>query len=366
MKHDFPGLLKDKTAAGTIRWRVRVEGNRDKKIAIPVGPGKPSFHEHYAAARLGEKLERVKRATVRVGTLDALCDGYLLALEKKVEAGSASQLTLNGHKSLLNKACDVIDPEGDRMGSLNSDLPEEAFIYIQDSFGSKTGAADNCIKALKAAFRWGEKRGHPKLSPVFDVKKIHKNGGGAAPWTKEDMYKFLKTHKRGTIARLWLFLSINVLPRIGDVSRLGKVNLVIRHGVHWIEFQPSKKGSAFVAVPAMAQFLDELALHERIETFMVTDLGRQFASSNSFGNKIISWTEEAGLPKGRTQHGVRKGAAELLAAAGATQYEIMCLMAHTQAKTSEIYTKRVERASLAATAISKLSALNFEQVDHDL
>ena len=39
----------------------------------------------------------------------------------------------------------------------------------------------------------------------------------------------------------------------------------------------------------------------------------------------------------------------------------MCLMAHTQAKTSEIYTKRVERASLAATAISKLSALNFDK-----
>ena len=36
MIHRFPGLLKDKTAAGTIRWRVRVEGNRNKKIAIPV------------------------------------------------------------------------------------------------------------------------------------------------------------------------------------------------------------------------------------------------------------------------------------------------------------------------------------------
>lgn len=38
----------------------------------------------------------------------------------------------------------------------------------------------------------------------------------------------------------------------------------------------------------------------------------------------------------RTQHGVRKRADELPAAVGATQYEIMCLMAHTEAKTSEI------------------------------
>lgn len=75
---------------------------------------------------------------------------------------------------------------------------------------------------------------------------------------------------------------------------------------------------------------------------------------------------EAGLPKGRTQHGVRKGAAGLLAGAGATQYEIICLMAHTQAKTSEIYTKRIERAALAATAINKMSAMNFENVDHEV
>jgi len=70
-------------------------------------------------------------------------------------------------------------------------------------------------------------------------------------------------------------------------------------------------------------------------------------------------TEQAGLPKGRTQHGVRKGAAALLAQSGATQYEIMSLMAHTQAKTSEVYTKSVERAALAAAAIRKMSGIEF-------
>ena len=364
MKYHFPGLLKDKTAAGTTRWRVRVEGYPNKKIAIMVGPGEPSFHEHYAAARLGEKLERVKRAKVKTGTLDALCDGYLQALEANVKAGSASQLTLNGHKSLLIQVCNLLDPGGDRMGSLSSEVPEEGFVYIQDSYGSRTGAADNCIKALRAAYRWGEKRGHPKLSPVFSVVKVHKNRGGATPWTKADMSKFLKRHRSGSMARLWFLFSVNILPRIGDVSRLGRMNLIARKGVVWIEFQPSKKGSAFVAVPALPQFLSEWALHRDRETFLETDLANPFASSKSFANKIQDWTRQAKLPKGRTQHGIRKGAAELLAAAGATQYEIMCLMAHTEAKTSEIYTKRVERAGLAATAIHKMSAIDFENVDH--
>ena len=359
MIHRFPGLLKDKTAAGTIRWRVRVEGNRNKKIAIPVGPGEPSFHEHYASARLGEKLERVKPIKVKVGTLDALCDSYLCALEQKIEAGNASPLTLTGHKSLLKQACNLIDPAGDRMGSLNSDIPEEGFIYILDSFGSRTGAADNCIKALKAAYRWGEKRGHPKLSAVFGISKVHKSRGGAVQWTDEDFSKFMEAHGQGTMARLWLLLSINTLPRIGDVSCLGKGNFISREDGIWIEFQPSKKGSAFVAVPALSGFLDELALHGDRETFLTNDFGNQFASSKAFANKIQKWTDQAGLPKGRTQHGVRKGAAALLALSGATQYEIMSLMAHTQAKTSEVYTKSVERAALAATAIRKLSGIEF-------
>ena len=59
MKHHFPGLLRDKTAAGTTRWRVRVEGSPNKKIRIPCGPGEPGFHEHYYAARVGEALETV-------------------------------------------------------------------------------------------------------------------------------------------------------------------------------------------------------------------------------------------------------------------------------------------------------------------
>jgi integrase len=365
MKHEFPGLLRDKTAAGTIRFRVRVEGNRNKKIKIPVGPGEPTFHEHYAAARLGEKVETVKPASVKVGTLDNLCDKYLTFLTAMVEGGTSSNLTLKGHKSLLTQACDVKDGDGDRMGGLNAEMPEEGFVHIQDSFGSRTGAADNCIKALRAAYRWGEKRGYPRMSPVFDVEKVHKNRGGATPWTVKEMRQFFNHHGTGTMARLWLLESLNTLPRIGDTGRLGDEHMSEIDGDKWIGYQPGKKGSAFVSVPALPQFLAELALHPDRDTFLETEVGNPFASPESLRNKIQDWTAQAGLPKGRTQHGVRKGAAELLAAAGATQYEIMCLMAHTEAKTSEVYTKRVERAGLAKLAIAKMAAIDFDNVDHE-
>jgi integrase len=364
MRFDYKGLLKDKTAAGTIRWRVRVEGDRNRKIRIPVGPEEPLFQDHYAAARSGDKLELTKPARAKTGTLDELCDNYLAALKDKVDAGNASALTLKGHKSLLSKACDAKDPLGDRMGILDADMPEEGFVLIQDSFGSKTGSADNCIKALKAAYRWGEKRGYPKMSPVFGVQKVHKSRGGATPWSVEEFKQFLKRHESGSMARLWLMMSLNTLPRIGDAGMLGGKHLSEIDGEKWIGYQPSKRGSAFVSVPALPQFLAELALHDDRETLLQTEAGNPFASPESLRNKIQDWTAQAGLPNGRTQHGVRKGAAELLAAAGATQYEIMCLMSHTEAKTSEVYTKRVERAGLAKVAIARMAALNFENVDH--
>lgn len=115
----------------------------------------------------------------------------------------------------------------------------------------------------------------------------------------------------------------------------------------------------------LQQLKDELQAHPHRELFLTTDAGKPFASPEAMRNRVQGWTKQAGLPKGRTQHGIRKGAANLLAEAGATQYEIMSLMAHTEAKTSEVYTKRVERPALAATAVARLAAVDFSKMDHD-
>jgi hypothetical protein len=244
-------------------------------------------------------------------------------------------------------------------------MPEAGFMHIQDSFGSRTGAADNCIKALRAAYHWGEKRGYPKESPVLTIDKVHEGKGGAVPWDVSEMQQFLKRHKPGSMARPWFFISINTLPRIGDVGKFSrKKNLVKSKGYTLFSFQPLKKGSAFVSVPVLQQLLDELKLHDNRETLLQTESGNPFASPESLRNKIQNWTAQAGLPKGRTQHGVRKGAAQFFAKAGATRYEIMCLMAHTQEKTSEVYTKDLEPAELSARAVAKMSFIDFENVDH--
>jgi hypothetical protein len=44
----------------------------------------------------------------------------------------------------------------------------------------------------------------------------------------------------------------------------------------------------------------------------------------------------------------------------------MSVMSHTQAKTSEVYTKRVERAGLSAWAIERIDAMGLGDVDHEI
>jgi integrase len=354
-------LLKDKTAAGSIRWRVRVEGQPNKKVRIPCGPGEPQFHEHYYAARAGQTVETVQPKSPKSGTLDALVDRYLDHLATKVDRGQASPLTLKGHRSLLTRGLEVKDPDGDRMGGLDADMPTAAFLHMRDKFPS--GAGHNLIKALRAAYAFGVERELVKSADAIQsVRKEHRTGEGAVAWSVEDFQNFIAHHRRGSTARLWILLSLNTLPRIGDVPGLGWPH--VHDGV--LSYQPSKRGSAPVSVPLLGWLQEELERHPKAKNgpFIRTEAGAPFRSSEALRNRIQKWTAAAGLPRGRTQHGVRKGAAALLVAAGATQYEVMSVMAHTEAKTSEVYTRSAERGRLAASGIARLDSLDFEKMDH--
>lgn len=356
-----------------------MEGNRNKLTPIPMGPDEPGFHDHYAAARRGEKLETATPVRAKTGTLDALCDAYLKWLEAQVKAGKYDKKTLTSRRTGLKQAGDTKDPDGDRMGSLDADLPREAFVFIVDGFGERTGSATTCLKALKAAYRWGEDRTYPKDSAVFRVRSGHKSGGGAVSWEAEDVEKYLETHGPGTMARLWFCLAYATHSRIGDAPTLGPGNEAYHDGVRFIEWQPSKKGSAFVSIPMEDILTEELKLHDERSTYLVTEHLDAFASSGSLDNRVRKWIIAAGLCveakdeegnliyKGtgkkkvvkkkatRSQHGIRKGVAALMAESGASEFEIMASFGWTEAKTAAIYTKKFKRRGSAATASKRMA-----------
>ncbi len=354
------GYVPEKRGDRTLH-RVRVEGDKRTRITIPVGPSDDAFWEHYYAARAGRRIETPTRPRqILHKTLRGMVQGYIAWLTVQVSAGSASPLTLRQRRSLLLRVCDMPDEDGTlMMGDYDAALPPAAMLHIQDQWGDRTSQADNARKGLSAAYKWGIPRGWAGHNPTAGIDNIHRNRGGATPWSPADLKAFLDCHPEDSMARTWLMVAIWTGARISDLVRLGRQNEVVRHGVRWIDWMPGKKGSKRVVVPMSPQLIEVTRAPEVIgRAYILGADGQPFMNAPSLGNKVRDWVGEAGLT-GRSSHGLRKSMGALLAEAGATQHQIMAVMAHTKPQTSAIYTESAERAALAGQAMATLQGLRI-------
>lgn len=354
MRVKFPGYVPERRGKATIH-RVRVKGQPKKRVTIPCGPDSPAFSQHYHAARRGEQADRPPKAPVM--SLQALVTAYLDILEQDTLHGKASPLTLKQRARLLTKACEMPDETGrGRMGDLHCDLPPAAFRHIIAQWGSKTGNADNTIKALRAAY---ERMGWLDTNPVVGIKRVHKNRGGATPWSTEDVRTFIQTHPEGTPARVWLMLALFTGARLADLATLGRASEVKRDGVTWIEWKPSKAGSSQTAIPMAPQLASAIRATGVIgKTYILTTRGQPYADGLSLAEAVRGWTADAGLHR-RSSHGLRKALGGILADAGATEHQIMSVLSHASPTTSAIYTKNATRARLAGAAMASIGGLDF-------
>ena len=359
MRVDFPGLLIEPHRNGTLRYRVRVEGQKARRIAIPVAPDHPDFAHHYHAARAGEVWARLAPRAVQ-RSLDWLVDRYLGFLASMVQAGQMSPATLKQRRSILARLCDYRDPDGTRYGACDMDAPASAFVAVRDAWAAHPGAADNLIKSIRAVYTWSMERGEMSHNPAAGIAAINRNPkGGAVAWTAADLRRFREHHPPGTTAHLWLTLQAFSACRIGDAIWLGRDQEITVSGQVWLEWQPRKKGSARVSIPMLPPLWRATRAAKVVgPTYLLSETGKSFASVEALRVRVQRWCTAAGL-EGKSSHGVRKAVAEMMAEAGCTQHQIMAVMAHTQAKTSEIYTRGAQRRILAADGVYALANLEW-------
>ena len=217
MGRRLPGYVPEEHR-GATRHRVRVEGERHKRITIPVGPTHPDFFEHYYAARSGRTIKASAGALAAQRSersVRTLFDAYLDWLLVQAKAGSADPKTHVQRKSLLGRVCDMRGPDGrTAIGEYDRDLPAKAMIHIQDGWGARTAQADNSMKAIRAAYKWAIPRGKAITNPAVGIAKVHRSKGGAVPWSLADAKAFLARHPSGTPARMWLMLSLWTTARL--------------------------------------------------------------------------------------------------------------------------------------------------------
>ena len=357
---DFPGLLIEHHRNGSLRYRVRVEGQKTRRIPLPVTPDHPDFAHHYYAARSGERWTPAQGGRHVERSLDWLCTRYLDFLASMVAAGQMSPATLSQRRSVLTRLCNHPDRDGARYGLCDMDAPASAFIAVRDAWATHPGAADNLIKSIRAVYTWAAERGEIAHNPAAGISAINRNPkGGATPWTAADLRQFRTHHPPGTTAHLWLTLQAFTACRIGDAMWLGRDQEITVAGQPWLEWQPRKKGSALVSIPILPPLWRATRAARIVgAAYLLNDNGQPFRSVEALRVRVQRWCTAAGLP-GLSSHGVRKAVAEMMAEAGCTQHQIMAVMAHTQAKTSEIYTKGAARRVMASDGLQALANLDW-------
>lgn len=354
MKLDFPGLLKEPLPSGNTRYRVRVEGRKRQRVTLLVTPDHPQFREHYLAARRGVQLKpqaEPDQAHIR-GSLGWLITRHLAALGREVDANLKSPKTLQKRTHLLTSLAG-------RWGEFAMEMPRAQVIRIQDELAATPAWADSMVEAIRVMYRWALDRDLVTVNPALGVAKIDKGRGGATAWSIDDLATFRQHHPPGTMAHLALTLLVFTACRIGDARILGRGHEFRDQGVDMIGWTPAKKGSARVEIPMMPQlFAATRAMVLQGPTYLLTERGQTFKSADVMSATFRRWCQEAGLLN-RSAHGIRKAAGHLLASAGCSQYHIMVIHGHTQARTSEIYTKGVERRRLARDAMAALRGLDW-------
>ena len=354
LKLNFPGLLKEKMPSGNYRFRVRMEGNPRKRVALYIGPEHKDFQEHYRAARCGIEIKPDAKPadnTIR-GSVAWLTFKHLDDLESRVAAGLSSPLTLKKRHLLFRQL-------REKCGEYSMNMPSTEIIKIRDEMSHTPASADSMVEAIRTMYRWAGERGICDSNPAIGISKIDKGKGGAKPWTVEDLRTYRDIHSPGTTAHLCLTLFMFTACRISDAVILGRGNEFERAGVHGLGWQPRKKGAAPVEIPILPPLYKATrAATIQGPTYLLTENGKPFSSPDALGQKFRKWCRAAELGH-LSSHGIRKAAGHLLAQEGCTQYQIMSIHGHTQAKTSEIYTKGVERWKMAVDAMLTLEAMDW-------
>jgi len=350
MKLHLPGLTRHKRADGSWKYRVREEGNKARRVTLPCGPDHPEFHRCYAEARRGV-TPKIDTPDVIPRSFAWLVKGYSKAMAEKVATGQMHPGTAKQRSTFYTR---LLPEHGDK----HMAMPTRAVIDIRDSMAATPGAADNMVKALAALYAWGIERGHVTANPAKGVVRINR-GTGAVPWSVDDLKQYRNRHPKGTMAHLALTLLMFTACRIGDAHRLGRAHERRDGAVTWLEWTPEKKGSTPVSIPILPPLAQAIAAQTVVgPTYLLNAHGQPFASKTALGNWFRDRVREAGL-ENRSPHGIRKAAGELLALEGATQYHIMAVHGHTQARTSEVYTSGVNRRKLAAEAMAHLGGMEW-------
>ena len=206
-------------------------------------------------------------------------------------------------------------------------------------------AAANWRKALRGLIDHAMSLDILQVDPLAGIKLVPVKSDGHHSWEADECAKFEAHHALGTRARLAYELLLQVGHSRCDIVRMGRQH--VRNGT--LSLRRQKTGVAFdVTVMLMLQkAIDAMPPSDHL-TFLVTARGKPFTAAG-FGNWFRDVSNEAGLPKRCTSHGLRKASATRAADRGGTTTQMMAWYGWKSASEAERYTRSADRKRASAT-----------------
>lgn len=321
---------------GTTRNYFRREGQR---VALPGLPGSAEFMAAYQAALDGAAQPKKDTPSSPPGSMSALIAAFYRSADF-VQLRDSTKATYRG----------ILERFRAEHGSKPVRRLEARNLRKIISAKAETpAAANNLLRVLRLVLRFGVEDGWIASDPSQGVRKVKHRAKGFATWSEVEIAQFEATHPVGTRERLALALLLYTGARRGDVVQLGRQHL---EGSRIVFRQ--QKTTARVSIPVHPELATVLATVPKDQmTFLVTSFGKPFTPTG-FYNWFTEACRKAGLPEGRSPHGLRKAVARRLAEAGCTPHQIGAITGHRTLKEIERYTAEADRDGLAEGAVAAL------------
>lgn len=326
---------------GRPRYVLRIPGCRTK--TIPGEPGTPEFMAAYARA-----VEEAAPPQPRLapGSLDALAVSYY---------SSPAFAALRPSTQVAYRR--LVEELRAGYGARPVRLLEPR--HVEAMIAQKTGmptAANHRLRMLRTLMAHAIKTGMIGRDPTHGVERVPYQTDGYHTWTEAEIDQFEAHWPSGSRERLAFALLLYTGQRRSDVVRMGRQHLrevpIDGRHVRVIEVTQEKTRKR-LAVPIHAALAAEIdQVPKDLLPFLRTGFGKPF-SPRGFYNLFVAWAKAAGLPAGRSPHGLRKAAGRRLAEAGASAHQIMSVLGVTL-ETAVIYTREAEQMRMAVAGMERI------------
>lgn len=240
---------------------------------------------------------------------------------------------------------------------LVSEMQREHVKRIIAAKAQTPAAANNLLRMIRLLIRFAMDEGMRRDDPTVGLKGVRNKSEGFHTWTDEEIAQFEAKHAIGTRARLALALMLYTGQRRSDAVTMGRQH--VKDGRIRVRQQKTGVELNVPIHPALADIIAASTADNM--TFLVTSFGKPFTAAG-FGGWFRECCDEAGLPQ-CSSHGLRKAASRRLAEAGCSVHQIAAITGHKTLKEIERYTRAVEQAKLADSAMKTIAQAEAPPMD---